>query len=86
MTTTTAGSARQRPHWPIYPQGACSIYFLAAATFGPHSEPWQPGVIFGSAPFFLLNVLELALQRAKHCSKMRPEALLHQETEEEDNH
>lgn len=58
--TTVAGS-NSAPTCLVYPPGTCSIHFLAEATFGPHSEPWRPGVLFGRALSFLLSVLALAL-------------------------
>lgn len=62
----------------FYSLGTCGTHFLAAASFGPHPEPWQPGALFGSATSFLLSVLELALHWVKHCSNLRPAAALQQ--------
>lgn len=75
MAATVADGA---PSGPYYPPGTSGIHFLAAATFGPHSELWQPGALFGRAASFLLSVLELPLHRAKHCSNLRPAAVLQQ--------
>lgn len=72
MTTTLTWRLWQRPYWPVL----SPRYFLATATFGPHSVPWQPWALFGRVLLFLLSVLELPLHWAKHCSNLWPAAAL----------
>lgn len=75
MATTVAASVRQRPYWSAL-SPRCMRYSLSGSSYSdPHSEPWQPGALFGRAQSILLSVLELALHRAKHCSNLWPVAL-----------